>query len=323
MKKLLSLAMALVMVLSMGVMAFATAGNEDPETELKEANPVTIKKEVEIVNQGTLKPDETFSFTVGKGSVLSGNAESAPDFDPDKFDIKVLAAALSGDTTIDLPDFEHVGEYLYPITEDDVSTAGFVKDDATYYLKITVINNDAGDGFIRVLTLHDEKNVKTDAFENKFKAGSLVINKEITGNYAVFTDEFEVTVVLTPDEGKNIKEGPITVTGAFGETGNVVKNEDGTVTVTFTVTHDSTVTIANVPYDVSYEVTEDAGDYTATITGDNGKIEEALQEVEIVNNLDQEVATGVNLDNLPYILILGAVTIGLFGFTMKRRFNNR
>ena len=185
-----------------------------------------------------------------------------------------------------------------------------------YKLQVTVRNDGT------YVTLVDENDKKTDTFQNEFSAGSLVVKKEITGNFSQSDDTFEVTVLLTPDEGKTLKEGPIRVTGAVDQTGNVVKNNDGTVTVTFTVTHNSTVTIANVPYDVSYKVTEDAGDYTATFTGDNGEINKASQEVKIVNKLDTRIETGVNLDNLPYILVLALVGVGLISFTVRKRVRN-
>ncbi|WP_373711120.1 Spy0128 family protein, partial [Jeotgalibaca porci] len=238
------------------------------------------------------------------------------------FSIKFGQGVTEAFTNLKLPEFTHVGVYTYEISETAGNTAGMRYNTEAYKLQVTVLNDGDG-GFKRVVTLvTGEKDVKTDTILNTFEAGELVVTKEITGNFSQSDDTFEVTVTLTPDEGKNLKEGPITVTGAASETGNVVKNDDGTVTVTFKVTHNSTVTIANVPYDVSYEVTEDAGDYTATITGDNGKIDNASQEVEIVNNLDQEVATGVNLDNLPYILVLALVGVGLISFTVRKRVRN-
>ena len=63
-------------------------------------------------------------------------------------------------------------------------------------------------------------------------------------------------------------------------------------------------------------------DKSFTIKKDNGKIDNASQEVKIVNTLDQEVATGVNLDNLPYILVLALVGVGLISFTVRKRVRN-
>lgn len=316
MKKLLSAALALVMVLSMGAPVLAVDAPADWTV-------IEVKKEIELTNDGTVNPAETFNFTVGEGVVtgtgVTDTGVNAPAIGD--FSISFDQGEVASFTDLELPEFDHVGVYTYEISEIAGNTAGMRYNAEAYKLQVTVLNDGEG-GFKRVVTLVDGKDVKTDTILNTFEAGKLVVTKEITGNFSQSDDTFEVTVTLTPDEGKNLKEGPITVTGAAGQTGSVVKNDDGTVTVTFTVTHNSTVTIANVPYDVSYKVTEDAGDYTATITEDNGKIVNASQEVKIVNNLDQEVATGVNLDNLPYILVLALVGIGLISFTVRKRVRN-
>ena len=316
MKKLLSLAMALVMGLSMGAPVLAVEAPEDWK-EIK------VEKKIDLTNTGTENPAETFDFTVGAGVVTGTGVTGVEAPAIGNFSISFEEGQVASFTNLGLPEYYHVGIYTYEIRETAGNTAGMRYNTDAYKLRVTVLNDGNG-GFKRVVTLvTGEKDVKRDIISNTFEAGELVVTKEITGNFSQSTDKFVVTVTLTPDTGKVLKEGPITVTGAAGQTGSVVKNDDGTVTVTFTVTHNSTVTIANVPYDVSYKVTEDAGDYTATITTeDNGKIDNASQEVKIVNNLDQEVATGVNLDNLPYILVLALVGVGLISFTVRKRVRN-
>lgn len=317
MKKLLALVLVLTLVLGMGVGVFA----EDDWAEV----PITKN----LTSQGT-NPAETFKFTVGAGTYDGPIADvTAPAFDPDEFSIALAQGALSGSANITLPDFDHVGVYEYEVKEVAGNTAGMDYDGNTYYLRVTVINNEEEGGFIRVLTLVGENDVKKDAFQNEFSAGDLVISKKITGNYALFDDKFDVTVVLTPPEGKVIKEGPIAVSGAVDGIGNVAApNDKGEVIITFKVTHNSTVKIANIPYGVSYEVSEDSGDYTAYINNVeqnsvSGTIDAPSYEIDIVNELNTQIETGINLDNLPYILILGAATLGLVGFTMRKRFNNR
>lgn len=311
MKKLLAYILVFTLVLGMGAFAFAV---EYPDWE-----KIQVEKEINLTNDGTVHPEETFNFTVGVGEVFkAAEGVTAPEFNPATFSIEISEDGLSGTEEINLPTFEHVGEYTYPITEVEGNTAGFDYNLTPKYLRITVINDGEG-GFIRVVTLIDESEKKLDAFENEFSAGSLLITKEITGNYAVFTDEFEVTVTLSHLDDLNIKEGPIEIEGAVGDEGSVVKNSDGTVTVTFKVTHESEVEIKNIPYGVSYEVTEDSGDYDETITDESGIITEPSQTVEIVNKLDTEINTGINLDNLPYILILVGAAAGLVAFTLKRR----
>ena len=320
MKKLLSLAMALVMGLSMGAPVLAVNAAEEVPKDWTE---IKVEKKIDLTNTGTVNPAETFKFVVGEGVVtgtgVTDTGVKAPAIG--EFSISFDQGKVASSTDLKLPEFDHVGVYTYKISETAGNTAGMRYNTDAYKLQVTVLNDGNG-GFTRVVTIVDGNDVKTDTILNTFEAGKLVVTKEITGNFSQSDDTFEVTVTLTADEGKNLKEGPITVTGAAGQTGSVVKNDDRTVTVTFTVTHNSTVTIANVPYDVSYKVTEDAGDYTATITGDTGKIAKAEQEVEIVNNLDQEVATGVNLDNLPYILVLALVGVGLISFTVRKRVRN-
>lgn len=315
MKKLLSVAIALVMGLSMGAPVLAV--EEAPE----DWTHIEIKKEIDITNDGTVNPEETFNFTVGDGVVTGPGTSDVEAPEIGGFSISFEQGQVASSTDLQLPAFEHVGVYTYEISETAGNTAGMRYNTEAYKLQVTVLNDGHG-GFKRVVTLVDEKNVKRDTILNTFEAGELVVTKEITGNFSQSDDTFEVTVTLTPDEGKNLKEGPIAVTGAVGDEGTVVKDDDGVVTVTFTVTDGSEVKIANVPYDVSYEVTEDAGEYEATITGDTGEIGNPSQEVEIVNNLDQEIATGVNLDNLPYILVLALVGVGLISFTVRKRVRN-
>ena len=323
MKKLLSLAMALVMGLSMGAPVLAVGevgGNEYPYTD---ETKIKIDKEIKLTNEGTVNPAEIFNFTVGTGTVdgtgVSGvTAPKINDFSI-SFDEE---GQVASSTDLQLPTFKHVGVYTYEISETAGNTAGMRYNEKAYKLQVTVFNDGVG-GFKRVVTLvTGENDVKTDKILNTFEAGELVVTKEITGNFSQSDDTFEVTVTLTPDEGKNLKEGPITVTGAVEDSGTVNRNGDE-VTVTFTVTDGSEVKIANVPYDVSYVVTEDSGDYKEKITDtDNGKIDKDTQKVKIVNTLDQEVATGVNLDNLPYILVLALVGVGLISFTVRKRVRN-
>ena len=323
MKKLLSLAMALVLGLSMSAPVLAVGvvgGNAYPYTD---ETKIKIDKEIKLTNEGTVNPAEIFNFTVGTGTVdgtgVSGvTAPKINDFSI-SFDEE---GQVASSTDLQLPTFKHVGVYTYEISETAGNTAGMRYNEKAYKLQVTVFNDGVG-GFKRVVTLvTGENDVKTDKILNTFEPGELVVTKEITGNFSQSDDTFEVTVTLTPDEGKNLKEGPITVTGAVEDSGTVNRNGDE-VTVTFTVTDGSEVKIANVPYDVSYVVTEDSGDYKEKITDtDNGKIDKDTQKVKIVNTLDQEVATGVNLDNLPYILVLALVGVGLISFTVRKRVRN-
>lgn len=326
MKKLLALVLVLTLVLGMGVGVFAE--------EYEDWSPIKINKELDV--QG-LNPSETFNFTIGAGSGLRDNvAIPAPAFDPAIFEISVGKGETAGFANINLPVFTQVGVYTYPISETAGKTAGFDYDDGEYNLVITVINNPAfgeeGEPkFLRVLTLTDGNNVKKDAFKNSFDSGNLTVNKVIAGNYADPNDKFEITVTLTPVEGKVLNSDAIKHDGG---TISVLNEETGAVKIVYSgIKGGASFTIQNIPYDVTYTVVEtDTGvDYIVTYANASGIMgvdsaedadDAAAKVATITNTRGINVETGINLDNLPYVLILGAASVGLVAFTLKRRFSD-
>lgn len=331
MKKLLALILVLTLVLSMGSLAFATPDPEPPELGAEDDwSPIKINKELDV--QG-LNPSETFNFTIGAGSGLRDNVViPAPAFDPAIFEISVGEGETAGFANINLPVFTQVGVYTYPISETAGKTAGFDYDDGEYNLVITVINNPAfgeeGEPkFLRVLTLTDGNNVKKDAFKNSFDSGDLTIKKEIKGNYADPDDEFEIIVTLTPVEGKVLNSDAIKHDGG---TISVLNETTGEIKIAYSgIKGGDSFTIQNIPYDVNYlveEVTNEEG-FANGYTVNYDELRKGLMNdkaifTTITNTRITEVPMGVNLDNLPYVLILGAASVGLVAFTLKRRFSD-
>jgi pilin isopeptide linkage protein len=331
MKKLLALILVLTLVLSMGSLAFATPDPEPPELGAEDDwSPIKINKELDV--QG-LNPSETFNFTIGAGSGLRDNVViPAPAFDPAIFEISVGEGETAGFANINLPVFTQVGVYTYPISETAGKTAGFDYDDGEYNLVITVINNPAfgeeGEPkFLRVLTLTDGNNVKKDAFKNSFDSGDLTIKKEIKGNYADPDDEFEIIVTLTPVEGKVLNSSAIEHDRG---TISVLNETTGEIKIAYSgIKGGDSFTIQNIPYDVNYlveEVTNEEG-FANGYTVNYDELRKGLMNdkaifTTITNTRITEVPMGVNLDNLPYVLILGAASVGLVAFTLKRRFSD-
>ena len=224
-----------------------------------------------------------------------------------------------------MPEFTQVGVYTYTLTEEEGSTAGMRYDSGEYKLVVTVINNpDYEEGsnepkFLRVLTLTDENNLKDDSFKNKFYAGSLTVRKQVTGNFGDPDDEFEVTVTLSPKEGKELKADPIQAPGADSFSQDP---ETGAVTIKYTVKDGSEFTISNIPYDVLYNVEEaQAEEYDEPVYDGNqsGEMDAPSKETTITNNRDIDIETGVNLDSLPYFAILALAIGGLAMFLVRRR----
>ncbi|NLY44605.1 MAG: hypothetical protein GX053_01225 [Tissierella sp.] len=314
MKKLLSMVLIFTLVLSMGALAFG----------LEDADPVVINKELTIVNDETLNPAETFNFTVGTGVGVRDEVEiPAPAFSSNTFTIDIVEGELLGSTNIDLPEFTQVGVYTYPISEDEGNIAGFGYDQGVYNLVITVINDPDGDGFLRVITMTDDNNVKRDAFKNTFSAGDLTVNKLIAGNYADPNDEFEITVTVAPIGDAVINTD--TIAWNTAEVNVSGPGNDGEYTAVYTLTGGNSFTIQNLPYDVTYTVVEtNSGEgYEVEYDGnEEGEIILATHTTTITNTRDIDINTGINLDNAPYVLILVGVAAGLVGFTMKRRLSN-
>lgn len=321
--KLFAGLLASAMVLTMSTAVFASAEEKTSTPTYTDHETVTIQKKYKLTNEGTTSPAETFTLEqVGAGRVTDGEAASAPALGT----ITGAAYAVSGattagaieDITVNLPVYESVGIYEYTLKEVAGTTAG-----VTYYvnnikLVVTVIQGD--NGKLRVAAVHteDEDGTKSDTFENTYSAGQLNVSKTVTGNLGDENKYFEFKVTLTGETGKTYGDS-YAVTGG-SDTGNPTSIEIGEET-TFKLKHGETLHIANLPYGVTYAVTETAVDgYTTTKTGNEGTINAASTTAAFTNNKTGEIDMGVNLDNVPYVLVLAVVVIAAGTvFVFKKR----
>lgn len=322
--KLFAGLLASAMVLTMSTAVFASAEEKTSTSAYTDHETVTIQKKYKLTNEGTISPAETFTLEqVGAGRVTDGEATSAPALGT----ITGAAYAVSGattagaieDITVNLPVYESVGIYEYTLKEVAGTTAG-----VTYYgnnikLVVTVIQGD--NGKLRVAAVHteDEDGTKSDTFENIYSAGQLNVSKTVTGNLGDENKYFEFKVTLTGENGKTYGTS-YAVTGGSA-TSNPTSIEIGEET-TFQLKHGETLHIANLPYGVTYAVTETAADdYTTAKTGDKGTINAASTTAAFTNNKTGEIDMGVNLDNVPYILVLAVVVIAagtVFAFKKRK-----
>jgi pilin isopeptide linkage protein len=336
MKKFLVTILALTFIMGMSGATFAQASDELDQSS------VPITKLFKLTNAGTISPAETFTFNIVrdsyKDSLYSGlEAVPLPQFvsgtDKGSIAFNQGQATITGfpnAVSLNLPKYDHVGYYTYKLTETPGNTAGVTYDARTLYLTVTVINN--GNGLIRQVTslyYFDSNNEKQKLqnFENVFSAGNLAITKTVTGNLGEKDRYFKVDVTLNAPEGKNIATVPVTYSGGQYATAQNVTFKDGTVKVTIGMKNDDTITFTNLPYGVTYTVVEEnvtgdgykAADYVFSDT--NKTIDTAADTVTITNNKDKEVATGISLDNLPYIMILVIAAGGLIIFAKRKRIN--
>ena len=318
-KKVLATVLALTMMLCMSVTVFAAGKTTDSDQ-----NTVTITKKYKATNEGTTSPAETFTVEqIGNGVVKDGEAASAPalgtiigaDFEAGD----ASTDGTKGTITITLPEYTKVGVYEYTLREVSGTTAGVTYYGSDIKLVVTVIQDTSGK--LRVATVHTEEegNVKSDTFENTYSAGTLSVTKTVTGNLGDQEKKFNFAVTFTKPEGKNV-DSTIAATVA-GQSVNFNPTwEDGTYTYEFQLAHDETASFSNIPYGVSYEVVEtEAEGYTTTKTGDRGDISSASVTAAFENDKSGTVDTGINLDNIPYILVFAVVVVAAFAVFAARR----
>lgn len=324
MKKILAMLLAVMMLLSVASVAMADEINTDQQT-------VTIKKVYKLANAGTTSPAETFTLTqVGKGTVTDGEATSAPDLGTiTGAEFAKGAATVDGATgniTVALPKYTHVGVYEYILQEIAGDTAG-----VTYYgdnikLKVTVINDTEGN--LRIAAVHaesannalEEGKTKKDNFPNTYSAGKLNVTKTVAGNLGDKEKKFDFSVKFTKLAGKDVNSTITATVAGQNVTFTPAWNDAGEYTFTFQLAHDEIATFENLPYGVQYTVTEaTVTDYETTKTGESGTINAAEQTAAFTNTKTGTIDMGVMLDSMPYVLVLAVVGAAVIALIAKKR----
>ena len=319
MKKLLSIGLAAMLAFGLATTSFAEeAGDVTTPTD----GTVTIHKVYKLENADTTSPAETFTLVQdGDGKVTDGEATEAPALGTITGATYEEGAATvsgtTGDITVALPEYTNVGVYEYTLKEVPGTTAGVTYYDKGIKLVVTVVNDN--NGKLRIAAVHTESTgeVKSDNFPNTYKAGELDVSKTVTGNLGDKNKYFEFKVKLTGEKGKTYRDSYAVTGGSNTENPSTIKIGEET---TFLLKHGDTITIANLPYGVTYTVTETAAEgYTTEKTGDTGKINAADQAAEFTNNKAGSIDTGVVLNNMPYILVLAVLAAGVVVFIIRKR----
>lgn len=332
-KKILALALAATMMMGLSSTVFAAT-----ETEYTYTDEVSVSVSKSTTSaEGTTAPSEMLSFTVTEGTFTpynSGDTADVPEID----DFTIATTDGAGSATITLPDaddFAALGTYTYIISETEGSQAGMTYDHTTYTMTISIIL-DADGNQIRVVSIvNNTTGQKVDTedpdksgfgFENTYTASSLSVQKIVKGNMGDTTKEFSFTVTFAnKTEGQTWAEAIGHVDGQGDSSYNKTTNDDGSVTYTFTLSDQDTVEFTNIPSGLYYTVSEVADGYTQTVSGGSltGTTSGSAVELVVTNTLDKEVPTGVNLDSLPYIMILALVLIGAAYVISRKRLTDR
>lgn len=332
MKKILSLALALVLVLSMSTVAFATEGDEIWDGTYTATAETTFNEIVKTyTSENNVVVNETLRFT-------STAQETNPDGGTANLTVADLevSSLTPGTLAVTIPSLSKAGTYEWTIKENTGNTAGVTYSTAEVHV-IVLVEYDNTNHALKIadttgyIKLENDKKAKT--FDNTFKSGSFTVAKDVEGNMANENDEFEITVTLTSTKpiGTNVTLAGTTVTPD-----QWTKNESSSsYTYTSTMNYsefDGAKTFSNIPAGVTVSVVENTTDdkmngYTFDNTNDNKENNFSMnvadadnnKAVVVKNTKGEEIATGINMDSMPYILMLAVVFMGLFVFFYKKR----
>lgn len=353
-----------VMVLGMGTSVFADGGttNNVPTiggvgTEEIPAEP-TITKRLELAD-GITVPEMTFKFKVEKDTqdapeasisdISFSNSDSRGSLTDRKY-------AIEKQMKITFGDFHHAGQYEYTVTEqpgtytpssDGKDSVAYSND--SYTLLVNVANGSNNNLYVQSVTAKKET-VKQDKilFTNTYtKTTSLTISKITTGDLADKTKDFDfrITFMKAGTDGTGIFNGKI---------GNETVTCESGVTKEFKLHDSENLVFDNIPAGTYYKVEEVGAldGYTPSVSvvengtqTVNGKTEnangtgvtseaegkehclagEGENKVEFTNAYREVALTGVIMNNLPFLLLIGVgvCALGLLAFSKKRRTANR
>lgn len=343
MKKLISLALALMLVFSLATVAMAAdsepdydevLGSDDYE-DMIDIQP-KINKTYTINGDTAVAPEETFTLefegiSYVNGAGVADTTVTIPGISDVTFEYGTdfTNSVASKTLTIDPDDYE-IGVYTYKITEENNGTAGVTYTDDELYLVLTILYNETeAKHFVAAMHVASAGGSKVNSIENTYSAGSLVVSKEISGNAADMTAEFEFVVTFTAPQGTEfdlaVSNGVQIVTTDTPESGYSTTS----VTYKFDLGNGDSLSFENIPVGTMYTVTEtkaNEDNYTTTFTGtiDTNGGQATISDtseatVDVVNARSSDVDTGITLDSLPFVLILAVCAGAVVLFVVKRR----
>ena len=354
MKKILAMMLTAAMMLSMGTAVFAADGDQPTtpaqpeagsgtaasELQVSDEVPLTIYKNYYLNDSTTEKasvfPNETIYFEQTKVTVTDSvyNETTVPS----------LIIAEEGypitkngqELTITVPSYSEVGKFTYEITEivaeeDKYDAVGYDTKPKVLVSVLAYYDYGAEKILTTITTATSENGLgegKDDQIDNRVNTGTLVVEKQVEGKLGDYNDVFEFTVVFTAPTDEDwslasLTQVAQTVTENTKATAGDITADDAadTITITFTASHAGEVTITGIPYGFTYDVTETdptpyVREYDDNKAGTIGK--DAIETI-VTNTWDTTVDTGISVDSIPYIAMLGVVAIGGTGFIVSKK----
>ncbi len=277
-----------------------TAGLTVTNTYAPSTGDLTITKNIEGLAPSE---DETFSFTVTPGSDVDADdfaawaAANGYALENGAVTVEITVSAGAESNTLTLEDLP---AGTYTVTENYTGTKYTVSGDGE---QITVSGQEPG-----AVTVTNTRNTV-----------DVTLDKTVTGNMGDWSKEFTFTVTLSE--------------GTFAPSDAYTLSEDGK-TATVLLKHNESVTFVDVPvgavitviesdnlnYEVATTVTgaEDADDGVNTVSYEIPNEDTAIS---YTNRYHQTVETGIELDMMPYVMMLFVTASAAFFFLLRKRMN--
>lgn len=252
--------------------------------------------------------------------------------------------------TVDLSEvtFSKPGIYRYVITETATSQDGITNDtNTTRTLDVHVAYAEGSETELKVTSyaLHpsDDSSKKANGFTNTYATHNLTLEKQVEGNQGDRNKYFKFTVSITnavkgtvynvdlsdADSNPNVNDGTTNP--------NQLVATDGTVTATYYLKDDQSITIKGLTGGTHYTITEESyssDGYTTTNTVDgtassqggttgDETMGDSFHEVVFTNHKEGIVPTGILIETGPYILMGAVVVIGLVALLATGRRRSR
>lgn len=336
-KKLLALLLAILMV---AVSACAMADDDNNKNIVDQAIPIV---KTFTGDHGT----ETVSFTVTPGAHPNGVTD-VPALSAS--DITITGEGTeNGSISISASSFTVPGDYYYEIAETAGTTPGVTYDTTKYQLKVQAYLDESGDMHVSSTLwkmtkgsngAYETASVKSPnaSFNNVFTPDStgLTVTKVLDGNFADTRDYFTIVVKIAKSDaqGNAVTSTPVVkldnVVQSITPTEETISDVKYFVyTFTNLIKDGSTINVTNVPTGITWKVSEtltngkavgsvSGKEYDSTIDVAEG-VFGTNTSCQVTNTRQQDLDTGVNTDNTPYILLMALVAIMALAFVAKKR----
>jgi len=346
-KKILSVVLAAIMLLSMAATVFAAPAT--PIGITGDDTEQTVSKVWTAASNTQLNDTEAFNFTLaytGATSINSSIATATPQLSGSNMTSKTAAitdtwqtGALGGNTytgSISVVSlfsgitFSAPGVYSFTLTETAGTNPNITYSTASYTIDVTVVyDTDTYGSPVDALKIAGIVSKTSGAkaeivFNNTPVANSsLIVSKAVTGNSANVDEYFVFNVNLTAGAS-----GSYAVTGG-SHTSNPTAIIAGTQ-ATIYLKHGESFTILNLPVGATYTVAETVNsNYTTSVVVNGGgssqsntassTIGTSSNTVEFTNNRTTPPPTGIFMGILPFMLLIGIALAGVIVFFVMRR----